>query len=234
MYADDLAILSTEDEVGTAQVRLQTCLDKLDGWTNDWAMKINATKTTYTIFSKAYKLPTVRLNLDGIPLQKEDNPRYLGVTFDPGLTWTKHIENVQAKGIKRTGLLKKLAGTDWGANMNVLKKTYVGYVRPVMEYGISAWGTAANTNINKVSKVQNQNLRIITGSLKSTPINDMEAITKLEPMEDRRDKKMLTQYTKFQHLKDHPMRNVMNCRPKTQKTQASILCRLSTKSGILS
>ena len=120
------------------------------------------------------------------------------------MTWCRQIENVQKNGIRRTSLLKKLAGTSWGANMKVLKKTYVGYVRPVIEYGMALWGSPAKTNFQKIERVQNQSLRILVGGMKSTPINYMEAVAGIEPFEDTKMRKTLTQYTKFQHLHKSP------------------------------
>ncbi|KAK3784245.1 hypothetical protein RRG08_031630 [Elysia crispata] len=205
LYADDLALICSEDSCGTAQVRLQECLTLLEQWTEDWAMSVNAAKTTYSIFSLSTKIPNLRLKINNTLLERENHPKYLGVTFDPRLTWCKQTENVQKDGIRRTSLLKKLAGTSWGADMKVLKKTYVGYVRPVIEYGMASWGTAAKTNFQKIERVQNQSLRILTGGMKSTPMNYMEAVACLEPLEDRKMRKTLTQYTKFQHLTSHPM-----------------------------
>ena len=223
MYADDLAIISTEEQLGTAQIRLQTCLRKIEKWTKDWAMNVNATKTTYTIFSLSPKLPNLRLNYEGKQLQREDNPKYLGVFFDPRLTWSKQIEETQKKGIRRTALLKKLAGTTWGAHMSVLKKAYMGYVRPVLEYGIAAWGTAAKSNFAKVEKVQNQNLRIITGGMKSTPINTMETTTGMQAITDRRDNKILTQYAKYQSLESHPMHTLTNNRGRSRLKRSNFI-----------
>ena len=68
--------------------------------------------------------------------------------------------------------MQTLAGTKWGANSKILKQLYTGAVRPVMEYGSSAWATAAETNTNRLTKVQNAGMRmirIITGRMKSTP-----------------------------------------------------------------
>ena len=149
-------------------------------------------------------------------LQREFHPKYLGVTFDPRLTWCKQIENVQKNGIRRTPLLKKLAGTSWGADMKVFKKTYVGYVRPVIEYGMASWGTAAKTNFQKIERVQNQSLRILTGGMKSTSVNYMEAVAGIELLRDRKMRKTLTQYTKFQHLTSHPMQKLMASKAKKQ------------------
>ncbi|GFR91035.1 Pol-like protein [Elysia marginata] len=93
------------------------------------------------------------LKINNSLLEKENYPKYLGVTFDPRLTWCKQIETAQKNAVRRTLLLKKLAGTSWGADMKLLKKTYVGYVRPVMEYGIAAWGTASKTIFQKIERV---------------------------------------------------------------------------------
>ena len=96
----------------------------------------------------------------------------------------------------------------------MLKKTYIGYVRPVIEYGMASWGTAAKTNFQKIEKVQNKSLRILTGGMKSTPVNYMEAVAGIEPMRDRKMRKTPTQYTKFQHLTSHPMHTLMARKPK--------------------
>ena len=99
-------------------------------------------------------------------------------------------------------IMKKLAGTTWGADEKVLKNLYTGRVRPVLEYGIAAWATAAKSNFNKISRVQNQGMRIITGSQKTTPINELEKITCLQPMQDRRDSRAQQQAEKFRRLTD--------------------------------
>ena len=204
-YADDLALICSEDSLILAQKRLQTTLDRLDQWTTDWSMKVNATKTTYTVFSLSNKEQTVNLKLEGQKLKQDKCPTYLGITFDPRLTWKHQIEKAQTKGIQRLSILKKLAGTQWGANADILKKTYKGYVRPTLEYGMSAWGSTAPSNFQKIKKVQNQGLRLITGSLRSTPIAAMESVTGLQSLEQRRDTKILTQLSKFTSLKNHPM-----------------------------
>ena len=101
----------------------------------------------------------------------------------------------------------KLAGTTWGADNTTLRRLYTGRVRPVLEYGMTAWGTTAKSNFERVSKVQNQATRIITGAIKSTPIQELETITELQPLEDRRDAKLLTQAAKFKRLQGHPMKD---------------------------
>jgi len=105
--------------------------------------------------------------------------------------------------------MKKLTATTWGADANILKKLYLGRVRPVLEYGSTAWGTAAKSNFDNISRVQNQAARIITGAMCSTPIQELESITGLESIEDRRDSKVLQQAAKLRRLYDHPMHSRM-------------------------
>jgi hypothetical protein len=82
--------------------------------------------------------------------------------------------------------MRKLARTAWGAEIKVLKKLYVDRVRPVLEYGMSDWSSSSKSNFGKVHCLQNSAARIITGALRSTPVNRIKSITGPQPIEDRR------------------------------------------------
>ena len=74
---------------------------------------------------------------------------------------------------------------------------------------MATWGTAAKSSLDRLTKVQNQATRIMTGAIKSTPVKDLESITDIQPLCDRRDTKMLVQDAKFKRLTDHPMNQRM-------------------------
>ena len=103
--------------------------------------------------------------------------------------------------------MKKLAGTHWGANLDVLKTMYVGRIRPTLEYGMAATSTASKTQKDKRNRVQNQAMRIMTGALCTTPISCLETITGLQSLEERADIKVLTQAAKYNRLPEHPINN---------------------------
>ena len=105
--------------------------------------------------------------------------------------------------------MRKLAGSKWGADTKTLNKAYVGNVRPALEYGMATLGNAAKSNLDRLTKVQNQATCIITGAIRSTPVKDLESITGIQPLCDRRDMKMLVQDAKFKRLTDHPMNQRM-------------------------
>nr|KAG5696480.1 hypothetical protein BaRGS_016519 [Batillaria attramentaria] len=210
IYADDLVLWCSEEYTTTAQVRLQTALNKISDWTKEWLVSVNTSKTTYTIFSLSSKMQEAKLTLNNQRLAEEPTPTYLGVTFDRRLTWKQQITRCCSRAKLRLAIMKKLAGTDWGADERILKRLYTGRVRPVVEYGTPAWASAAKSNLDHLNKIQNQAQRIITGAMRSTPIQKMEEITGLQSLEDRRETKILIQAAKFKRLENHPMNNRMS------------------------
>ena len=160
-------------------------LKELEIWTEKWLVKINTQKTTYTIFSLMSQGKEVKLKIFGCELQREETPTYLGVTLDRRLTWKHHIQKSQVKAKGRLNIMKKLSGTQWGADHRVQKRLYTGRIRPVMEYGMAAASTAAKSHTTKMCRIQNQAMRIITGAMKTTPIKELESITGLQSIEDK-------------------------------------------------
>ena len=205
LYADDLVLWCTEEYATTATYRMQLALEKLAAWAETWCVTINREKTTATLFTLSAKAKPGKLTLGGTPLNFEDQQTYLGVTFDKRMTWKQHIMNAEGKARRKLNIMRKLAGTHWGANEKILKAVYQGTVRPHLEYGSSSWATAAKTHQQALDKVQNQALRIITGAMKSTPIQKMEQVTGIPPLSKRRDCKVMVQAIKYQCTQDHPM-----------------------------
>ena len=181
-------------------------------------MKINGNKTTFTVFTLSNQTKRTKkkgistditLEINGEDIKEEEQPTYLGVTFDRRLTWNNQFQRSHTKAKIRMALMKKLSSTKWGANKEVLKKLYVGRIRPTLEYGMAATSTASKTNKEKMNKIQNQAMRMMTGAMKSTPIQALETATGLPTLEDRRDTAVLIQAEKYKRMKEHPMHKRM-------------------------
>ena len=93
--------------------------------------------------------------------------------LDRKLTWSPHISTMHSKALRKMDLMKKLAGTKWWAHM---------------EYASNTWSSAARTNLDQLTKVQNAGLRIITGGMKTTPISEVERTAGLLSSEGRERK----------------------------------------------
>ncbi|KAJ4432268.1 hypothetical protein ANN_20885, partial [Periplaneta americana] len=60
--------------------------------------------------------------------------------------------------------------------------------------------TAANANINKLEQLQNQTLRLITGAVKSTPVDAMLTLTWIPPITTKIEEQALLQHEKMLRL----------------------------------
>ena len=205
LYADDLVMWCTEEHASTATYRMQLAAEKLTEWAQKWCVSINKEKSSTTLFTLSTKQKPGSIKFGDTVLKQEAEPTFLGITLDQRLSWKPHIQKTEAKARRKLAIMRKLAGTSWGANSNTLKTVYQGAVRPVMEYASSAWSSTSKTNKDTLDKVQNQALRIITGAMKSTPIAAMESTTGVQPLSKRRETKDLIQGEKYKALQDHPM-----------------------------
>jgi len=223
LYADDLVLWCSEEYSSIARYRMQEATEKLSTWAEEWCVKVNTEKTCTTLFSLSSKQKVGTIRICDTPLTEVEEATYLGVTFDKRLTWKAHLAQTEAKARKRLAILRKLAGTNWGAHEKILKTIYLGTIRPILEYGSTTWMTTAKTTQQKLDKVQNQALRIITGGMKSTPIKAMEEVTAIPPLAKRRETKALIQASKYQFLPDHPMKTKLGNLTKNRLKRGSYI-----------
>ena len=64
-----------------------------------------AKKATYTLFSLSTRKENLKIH--GQSLLAEDNPRYLGITFDQRLSWKPEIDNAEYNATFRLTLMKR-------------------------------------------------------------------------------------------------------------------------------
>ena len=70
--------------------------------------------------------------------------------------------------------------------------------------------------------MQNSELRIILGAMKSTPITDMETMADVQPLESRRNYKILCQAEKASRLPTHPLSQILGTRNKNRLQRKSL------------
>ncbi|GFO26921.1 RNA-directed DNA polymerase from mobile element jockey-like [Plakobranchus ocellatus] len=151
-------------------------------------MRMNTGKTVNTTFS--FSNPVLKKALDirilNVSLQRDDLPRYLGMSLDPGLCLRRHIEEVANSVRERTRILQKLAGTNWGATPQSLRTIYVSFISPVLEYANPVLNLASRTSLEKLDRVQNAALRLVLGATRSPLIAILELAAGGEPLGLRR------------------------------------------------
>ena len=57
-------------------------------------------------------------------IEKVDNIKILGLIFDNKLTWMPHMQYLKSTCTKKMNIIKALANNSWGADQEVIIKTY--------------------------------------------------------------------------------------------------------------
>ena len=90
----------------------------------------------------------------------------------------------------RVGLLKRLAGSTWGAGATTLSTATLALVNFAAEYCLPVWYRSAHTRL--IIKLINNALRIVTGCLRPTPIDNLFVLADIDPTELRRKQAVLS------------------------------------------
>ena len=185
-YADDTTILSTHTNPHIAQQQVQPYLNEIYDWTKQNQLTLKLPKTTTTLFTPdpAEYNTTLTLQINNTTLPTNKEPKILGLTLDPKLTYSKHIQNTTLKAKQTIHIMKTLTTTHWGESKETLNITYKAIIRPILEYASAIWSPIiSNTNMNKLQTIHNSALRTITGCTLDTNTHHLHTETKVLPID---------------------------------------------------
>ena len=126
----------------------------------------------------------LNVNLNGSRLKFDPSPKYLGVTLDRSLTFHQHAKATAVKTRARVSLLRKLAGTGWGADFTTLRTCAVALAYSTAEYASPAW--SHSKHVDKVDVVLNDAMRLVSGALTTTPVTNLQVLSGIPPANLRR------------------------------------------------
>ena len=111
-------------------------------------------------------------------------PTYLGVKLDRSPTFCPHLEALCKKLTTRVALMRRLAGSGWGAGAKTLRTAALSLVYSTAEYCAPVWCRSAHTRL--IDSVLNDALRIVTGCRRPTPTDYLPLLAGTQPAELRR------------------------------------------------
>ena len=124
-------------------------------------LSLNVSKTNLIIFHPYNKLLkqhiTVKINNKSII--EKDHIKYLGVIIDSHLNWKQHIFNISTKMSRCIGIMCELRQF---VKKNVLKNIYYSLLYPHLVYAVQVWGSACDSEMNKIVVLQKRALSVIT------------------------------------------------------------------------
>ena len=140
-YADDLAILLRRPSWKEMEEGLNNDMTILVDYLRKWRLQLNIDKTV----SAAYHLNNreakreLGVFVDNKRLVFQQAPKYPGVRLYRMLNFKQHLEEVAGKVTSRVSLIRRLAGTTWGASAKTLRISTQALVFPAAEYCDPVW-----------------------------------------------------------------------------------------------
>lgn len=183
-FADDILIYNVNRNVNIAIINLNKALHELYlYYGKKLKLNINSSKSSAMIFGDSSHV-NILYNNELVPIVKEK--KFLGVIFDTKLKFINHINYIIKNSMKGINILRSLAAISWGSDPKILTILYKSLVRSHFDYSCLAYLNANASVLRKLDIIQNMALRIISGAMRTTPINSMEVETCIEPLSIRR------------------------------------------------
>ena len=157
--------------------KLQETIVHINRWATANECKFSNTKSICMSFYRGQG-PVARPNLTigKIKIPSVEITKFLGLWWNPKLSWHVHISQLKAKATRALNVMRTLSRLSWGADQEVLMRTYRIVIRSKIDYGCVVYGSANESLLKSLDTVANEAMRIVTGAFKSTSIESLQVL----------------------------------------------------------
>ena len=165
MFADDTNVSFAADSLEELQSVINSELERLKSWLITNKLSLNITKTEFMTIGSRQRINatqgSITIKLDGSEINKVDTVKSLGVHIDKHLSWSTHIEKITKKIASAIGVLKRVRPF---VSTRTAVQVYQALIQPHFDYCCSVWDGFGETLSNKIQKLQNRAVTVITRS----------------------------------------------------------------------
>jgi len=163
LFADDTMFYSSNHNAGYAVLQLQRQMNIASEWFKKWRLRINEAKTTAILFGRTRKL-NIKLVVNNIEISWSNNVKYLGVTIDYKLNFSKHAEMIVKKATKMRGFLYPVFNKKCPIPARTRLNLFKMYIQPILTYAGASWAPfISRSSWKKIEAVQTIGIRTILG-----------------------------------------------------------------------
>jgi hypothetical protein len=165
---------------------MNNALKCLDEWCTGEGLSINPRKTIIVPFTRRRNLGGLaNLTLSGVKTELRETVKYLGITLDQRMTWSKYLDIAIHKARWSLMVSRRMLGLKWGLKPHMCHWLYVAMVRPQVAYGAPVWWQKAQqtTARNKLVNLQRLACLCTAGPFRITPTAALEVLFGLLPLD---------------------------------------------------
>lgn len=187
-YADDLGILITgkKEFIKEFSTKMNEALKVTENWCIRNKLNVSAEKSNFMIFSNCNKtLEPYPIKIFNNEIKRVHSIKYLGINFDSKNNWGKHIEIIADRGKRSLFATKAMISQKWGLGPKAMLWIYNQIIIPRITYGCLIWwhSMKVKKNVTLLNAVQRMGLMMVTGAIRSTPTQALEALTNTLPID---------------------------------------------------
>ncbi len=206
MFADDTKVYKGIRGIEDCW-SLQSDLDRVSHWANQWQMDLNPDKTKVLIIGKS------KFNFDykiqGTAIEIVSHIKDIGVTMQSNLKFTIHCNDMVRKAYFT---MRNIFNTFRNHYCIFYLKLFTTYVRPVLEYASQVWSPSLIKNIDKIESVQRYFTRRILENVNGCYLDRLQHL-QIDTLEQRRIKADLSLFFKLhRNLVDTDIKEVFTYR----------------------
>ena len=176
-FADDVLVYTCGNSSRDILDRVQPQLSRIERCCQMDGNEINADKAAAlycTLRTRILPEDVPVPSYGGSDIIPGQSLKYLGVVFDPRLSFTNHVNTMLQRVSRGVNALRAAAGRK--AQERHLLMLYTSLVLSVIDYALPMLQLSLN-QLNRLERVQNTCLRIVTGCTRSTPISALHFLT---------------------------------------------------------
>ena len=155
---------------------LQNSLDKIYNWLKEINLNLSPCKRQVVNIQKSITISTFDFRINSINLSSTKLFKDLGIFIAENLKWNHHF-NYLYRFVSTTSfqVFKSFKSTD----TNILKKLFVIYIRPKLEYYTQIWFPYLKKYINHIESIQRKYTRLIFNCCNISYTSYLGRLTKL-------------------------------------------------------
>ena len=165
IFADDTSLSYATDSLGELESVINSELESLKTWLVTNKLSLNIAKTEFMTIGSRRRIgvthDNMTIKLDGSEINKVETVKSLGVHIDKHLSWSVHIGKITKKIASAIGALKRVRSF---ITTKTAVQIYQALIQPHFDYCCSVWDNLGETLNNKMQKLQNRAVRVITRS----------------------------------------------------------------------
>jgi hypothetical protein len=149
IFADDLGYFFFFKRMTKSILdKINKYLDELNLWSKKWRLKLATSKCNYMILTRKNKIKTdceIELKLDGVPLEKVNSTKFLGLRIDNRCNFNEQVEYIKTTCQERMNILKIVSHKSCHLDTHTRTQIHKSLVRSLLEYSAFIYGTLSTS-----------------------------------------------------------------------------------------